>query len=820
MAQEIYHRSEWGSPTEQWGNVYLNPDLTNELYKRASEYENSWVTDQILKGIGTKPSIILTPTAYEDGLLNSVKPKGGENLITYSEDFTQWTLGANATLTYESDVIAPDGTSGVYRLQLPATNNTNIFSNIFTSTNPLSTSIYVKSAGQGEDDFNLYTGGSFVSDKLTATSEWQRFEYTAQGSSFYIINSGDTFASDIYIWGAQAERGSKATTYIPTNGTAVRNADFDFTRGSSATRVNELGLVQDVQLLSGELVQNGDFEQIGSELFTNGGFDTDSGWIKTSTVTISNGVANIVSDGSYQYLAQSNITTQNKFYKLVYTIVSNNNGALKFSNGSGSYGNLTSTVGTHIKYFQANTGSSVYIERQSGVTDITIDNVSIKEVGQNWTVTSGATIEDGQLVLSASANLHQNIPLTVGKKYRVKYEITSIDAGSSGITVYGGSTSGTIRKEVGIYTEDIIQSGSGLLFFFTGGGFNSGTIDNVSVVEVTDDTDLPRINYTNFDYENGEVVPYSGEGSLLLEPQSTNLVTYSEDFTQWTLGTFATLTYESDVIAPDGTSGVYRLQLPATNATFLQSNLFTGTNPLSTSIYVKSAGQGEDDFNLYTGGTFVSDKLTATSEWQRFEYTAQGSSFYIINSGDTFASDIYIWGAQAEAGSYPTSYIPTNGSTVTRLADVCKNSGSSDLINSTEGVLYAEISALANDGNYKAISVSDGSYGNRVQFSLRFKRVEAYVQRGPSSQYYHLETVTNILDYHKIALVYKQNDYKLFVNGTLVDSSASGNTFPQNTLTELSFTDGVSSYFYGNVKCVAVFKEALSDTELQKLTTI
>ena len=65
MAQEIYHRSEWGNPNEQWGNVYLNADLTNELYKRASEYENSWVTDQLLNRIGTKPSIILTPTAYK-----------------------------------------------------------------------------------------------------------------------------------------------------------------------------------------------------------------------------------------------------------------------------------------------------------------------------------------------------------------------------------------------------------------------------------------------------------------------------------------------------------------------------------------------------------------------------------------------------------------------------------------------------------------------------------------------------------------------------------------------------------------------------------
>ena len=60
----------------------------------------------------------------------------------------------------------------------------------------------------------------------------------------------------------------------------IEEADFDFSRGSSATRVNEQGLVQDVQILSGELVQNGDFEQIGSEFITNGYFsDGTTGWV-------------------------------------------------------------------------------------------------------------------------------------------------------------------------------------------------------------------------------------------------------------------------------------------------------------------------------------------------------------------------------------------------------------------------------------------------------------------------------------------------------------------------------------------------------------
>ncbi len=69
-------------------------------------------------------------------------------------------------------------------------------------------------------------------------------------------------------------------------------------------------------------------------------------------------------------------------------------------------------------------------------------------------------------------------------------------------------------------------------FDFTRGS-SATRVNEQGLIEDVTDTDLPRINYTNFDYENGEVVPYSGEGSLLLEPQSTDKVPYSEDFSQW-----------------------------------------------------------------------------------------------------------------------------------------------------------------------------------------------------------------------------------------------------------------------------------------------
>ena len=75
MPNEIYHRSEWGNPkAEGFGDIYFDPAATNKLYNHSDYYENSDGTDKILRDIPNKASIVLTPTAYSDGSLNTVIP--------------------------------------------------------------------------------------------------------------------------------------------------------------------------------------------------------------------------------------------------------------------------------------------------------------------------------------------------------------------------------------------------------------------------------------------------------------------------------------------------------------------------------------------------------------------------------------------------------------------------------------------------------------------------------------------------------------------------------------------------------------------------
>ena len=109
--------------------------------------------------------------------------------------------------------------------------------------------------------------------------------------------------------------------------------------------------------------------------------------------------------------------------------------------------------------------------------------------------------------------------------------------------------------------------------------------------------------------------------------------------------------------------------------------------------------------------------------WYRcsFSYTGTATGVYLYpadNNGDTSqtSGSVYLQYCQIEAGSYATSYIPTSGSSVTRQADTATGSGNSEVFNDSEGVLFADISALANDGTLRTITLGDNSSSNAVSF--------------------------------------------------------------------------------------------------------
>jgi hypothetical protein len=287
---------------------------------------------------------------------------------------------------------------------------------------------------------------------------------------------------------------------------------------------------------------------------------------------------------------------------------------------------------------------------------------------------------------------------------------------------------------------------------------SSATRVNSDGLIETVSTGVPRLDYTN-----------GSCPSLLLEPQRTNLYLNSE--------------------------------------TLVTQNVTTTATSYTVSFY----GTGTITFSgTYVGslvGTGVNNRVSLT-------FTATAGTLTSTITGTCTKG-------QLEAGSYPTSYIPTVGGTVTRVAETCSGAGDVNTFNDLEGVLFAEISALANDGTSRRLSISDGSSVNEIMLELdeSSNTLRAFVITASGFSYISSQVLSDITNYNKVAIKYKQNDFALWINGFEFDVDNSGNT-PIN-LSVMKFTGGNGgSPFYGNVKQIQYFDTALTDQELEQLTSL
>ena len=312
---------------------------------------------------------------------------------------------------------------------------------------------------------------------------------------------------------------------------------------------------------------------------------------------------------------------------------------------------------------------------------------------------------------------------------------------------------------------------------------------------------------------------------LLLEGQRTNLITYSESLSLTPIknGTFT----DNFAISPDGTQNATKLTATDTDPFFYQSVSFSALS-YTASIYVKGIGSSiGKDFRIVLGAQSTNPKLIIPSEWTRFEYTVtmpSGSYNAGLEIADpaVIGDEVLVWGWQVEQGSYPTSYIVSNsGSATTRLAEVCDGSGNASTFNDSEGVLMAQIGNISED-NTTTLSwaISDGSVSNAVSLyyfgvsGLYYDIFNSDGIRSGNAPMTKLQQANN----NKIALKYKSQDISLFVNG--FELSTNNGTLSLNGLSEVSFDYGNGGFpFYGKTKQLQYFDSALTDSELETLTS-
>jgi len=347
---------------------------------------------------------------------------------------------------------------------------------------------------------------------------------------------------------------------------------------------------------------------------------------------------------------------------------------------------------------------------------------------------------------------------------------------------------------------------------FTFDRASTATVVNSDGLIETVGIDEPRIDFLN-----------NSKGHLLLEPQRQNLIT---NYTGASFTAFngASIT-ANDSVSPDGTTNATLMTTTGSANELIQQasiSISSGQSYTVSGYFKLKSGTLSDPDNAFkgldglngggiTGSTFNS---TLTSEWQRLSFTVTSSTTLgrvQIKCED--AAEILVWGLQVELGAYETSIIPTSGSAVTRSAETCNSAGNSTVFNDSEGVLYAEIAALADDSTYRFLSISDGSSSNRVFIGYRNTSNNFYVLAGTASAF----IPHNITDVTKIAVKYKSGDTSVFIDG--LEAALKTDTYTLSGLNELAFDSGTGSPFYGKVKEVKVYNTALTDAELIALTS-
>jgi hypothetical protein len=573
---------------------------------------------------------------------------------------------------------------------------------------------------------------------------------------------------------------NKLYAAIPTNG----NGDMTVTRATTATRVNEAGLV----------------ELVPYNLFTYSEQFDNAIWKKQSTTVTSN-VSNPSPNGTLTAdklipdtsLNQHRIYQDNNFTgQGVLSVYAKADGYNFLSLGQGG-----TVVGSSIIF---NLSNGTISGTESGFTP------TIENIGNGWyrcsiyRATLGTGAVGGYFIVVRNANNSSNYN----------------GDGVSGILTWGAQ---------------VVEGTSALTY--------QKTVDRL---------DIPRIDYTG-----------GGCPSILLEPQRTNILLRSQEFDNNTsFQKNSSSISANNTTAPDGTLTADTWTGSGTSSTHFLAQLVNATSGVAytQSVFAK---KGTNNFLQILGTTAIYDvnswvnfdlengvistigsSATATitdfgNGWYRCTMTAtatatsvgNGFLLWLITSAasaraeyNDLAKSVHLWGAQVEAGAYPTSYIPTTTATVTRNADVISKTGISSLIGQTEGTVFMDINWEEKSGVYFINSISNGStsneiymsFGNTFENSIRF----SIFSGGSASVTFNSSVLTS--GRYKIAFAYANNDATAYINGTQVFTD---NTVSVPSTSEMKFLRANDTLGYsGTINASALWKTRLTNAELISLTTL
>jgi hypothetical protein len=357
-----------------------------------------------------------------------------------------------------------------------------------------------------------------------------------------------------------------------------------------------------------------------------------------------------------------------------------------------------------------------------------------------------------------------------------------------------------------------------------------------AAVSVGPVANLPRLDYL------GSSCP-----RLLLEPQRTNLMTYSEQFNNANWFKYQATITSNSTTSPDGYTNADTIADSAVNDVHIayQNTAFTAGS-YTVSCYAKANTLSHAFLQIYDGANFYASGIfnltngtvsgagsitSAGNGWYRLSLTATvatgaGYSYVGTSNGSSVSyagsgQSIYIWGYQTEAGAYPTSLIPTLASASTRSADLCYKTGISSLIGQTEGTLFVDAVLTHNTASNEYLIQVRADNPNRffIYREANTNKLACFALVGAATIYTQL-TASAITGTFKAAFAYKSGSFAFYVNGVQVGTSAATYTLAA-TLSQFFIDQNNGLEFaYDTYNQAIVFPTRLTNAELAELTTL
>jgi hypothetical protein len=375
-----------------------------------------------------------------------------------------------------------------------------------------------------------------------------------------------------------------------------------------------------------------------------------------------------------------------------------------------------------------------------------------------------------------------------------------------------------------------------------------------SIISADGDATVTRGSVKNINSVTGtleeiasDVTPSSfgtGGWGALVEGARTNLLLRSEELATSPWGNFVAGTGVTPVstnnagVSPDGMSNATRLQLDCGDVSSSANRSGRSTSvtvvnatTYSVSVYIKafdSANIGKTVRLEWNNSGITPAIITLTENWQRIERTGTtiGTSFgFLIETRGTFTTqtaDVLVFGAQLEAGSFASSYMKTEGATFTRSADVITKTGASDLIGQTEGTLFAVVDARINSQGFRRIMViDDGAETGSTALRMNATNQVQLVSLNTTAQAV-INSASNQQGLLKIAGVFAQDDFRLYVNGSLAGTDTSGTIPALRNVIRIGLsndTTNQTNWFDDRILLAGISKTALTQAEAIALTT-